>query len=422
MRAPAASLELDQPAADPGRVVRDLGERDVPGGVAPLGVRALGQQPAQHLVGGPLDGGDRRDAEPLVDLGPPGVVDPGDDVLDAEGLAGDPGGDDVGVVAAADGGEAPARSMPASTRVSRSKPTPATCLPAKVGPSRRNACLVLVDDRDRVAEVLEAVREARADPAAAHDHDVHSGPFAGGTRWRPRTLHGWRDRGVLRGRCRSPSHAGGRSVGRTRPYDACVLHQHLSKRVFVGRPLAAPSSARRCCPSASRCRCSPATRCRPWPTPPRRSSSCSPSAGWPSSTTPGTAAAVVVLMAWSSSSYRQNVHAYPSGGGDYEVATTNLGSSAGDASRRAARWTTSSPSRCPSLGCREHHLRRALAARSTGPSSRSARRCVITAAQPARRAGVRRGLRDPDLRLHRRVAARDRVAAFKLGAGHHLTG
>ena len=28
-------------------------------------------------------------------------------------------------------------------------------------------------------------------------------------------------------------------------------------------------------------------------------------------------------------SYRQNVHAYPSGGGDYEVATTNLGPKAG---------------------------------------------------------------------------------------------
>ena len=28
-------------------------------------------------------------------------------------------------------------------------------------------------------------------------------------------------------------------------------------------------------------------------------------------------------------SYRQNVHAYPSGGGDYEVATVNLGRRAG---------------------------------------------------------------------------------------------
>lgn len=38
---------------------------------------------------------------------------------------------------------------------------------------------------------------------------------------------------------------------------------------------------------------------------------------------------VVVVMAVIVASYRQNVHAYPSGGGDYEVATTNLGPRAG---------------------------------------------------------------------------------------------
>jgi amino acid transporter len=44
---------------------------------------------------------------------------------------------------------------------------------------------------------------------------------------------------------------------------------------------------------------------------------------------PWIAAAVVVLMFTVVASYRQNVHAYPSGGGDYEVATTNLGPRAG---------------------------------------------------------------------------------------------
>lgn len=39
--------------------------------------------------------------------------------------------------------------------------------------------------------------------------------------------------------------------------------------------------------------------------------------------------AVVVVMVTVVASYRQNVHAYPSGGGDYEVATTNLGSTPG---------------------------------------------------------------------------------------------
>ena len=38
---------------------------------------------------------------------------------------------------------------------------------------------------------------------------------------------------------------------------------------------------------------------------------------------------VVVVMLVVVASYRQNVHAYPSGGGDYEVATTNLGPRAG---------------------------------------------------------------------------------------------
>ncbi|GAA2465608.1 APC family permease [Streptomyces mauvecolor] len=44
---------------------------------------------------------------------------------------------------------------------------------------------------------------------------------------------------------------------------------------------------------------------------------------------PWIAVAVVVLMFTVVASYRQNVHAYPSGGGDYEVATTNLGPKAG---------------------------------------------------------------------------------------------
>src|SRR5262249_39300531 len=41
------------------------------------------------------------------------------------------------------------------------------------------------------------------------------------------------------------------------------------------------------------------------------------------------AAGVAFLMLVVVASYRQNVHAYPSGGGDYEVATTHLGPRAG---------------------------------------------------------------------------------------------
>ena len=41
------------------------------------------------------------------------------------------------------------------------------------------------------------------------------------------------------------------------------------------------------------------------------------------------ALAVALVMLVVVASYRQNVHAYPSGGGDYEVATVNLGPAAG---------------------------------------------------------------------------------------------
>ncbi|MBB4936022.1 amino acid transporter [Streptosporangium album] len=44
---------------------------------------------------------------------------------------------------------------------------------------------------------------------------------------------------------------------------------------------------------------------------------------------PWVAAAVVLVMLTVVASYRQNVRAYPSGGGDYEVATVNLGRNAG---------------------------------------------------------------------------------------------
>ena len=65
----------------------------------------VGEDAAQHPLGRPRHRGDRGDAEPLVDRGPAGVVDAGHDPLDAEGLPGDPGDQDVRVVAVGDRGE-----------------------------------------------------------------------------------------------------------------------------------------------------------------------------------------------------------------------------------------------------------------------------------------------------------------------------
>ena len=103
-----------------------------------------------------------------------------------------------------------------------------------------------------------------------------------------------------------------------------------SSDCWLGGHNAVTGSGRRCSRSDSRCRCSRATHCRPSPTPPSRSCWCCRPVGlallhytWYA------AAGVAFLMLVVVASYRQNVHAYPSGGGDYEVATVNLGRRAG---------------------------------------------------------------------------------------------
>ena len=110
---------------------------------------------------------------PLVDLGPLGVVDAGDDVLDAEGLAGHPGADDVGVVAAADRGEG-AGGVDAG--VEQRLPVEAEAGHLAAGEVRAEPAEglgVLVDDRDAVPDLLQPAGDGGADAAAAHHDHVH---------------------------------------------------------------------------------------------------------------------------------------------------------------------------------------------------------------------------------------------------------
>jgi hypothetical protein len=73
------------------------------------------------------------------------------------------------------------------------------------------------------------------------------------------------------------------------------------------------------------------------------------------------AAVMLVVVA----SYRQTVHAYPSGGGDYEVATVNLGPTAG--LTVAARFSSTTRSRW-----RSRFLRGSRTQRRSFPSARLA--------------------------------------------------
>ena len=114
------------------------------------------------------------------------------------------------------------------------------------------------------------------------------------------------------------------------------------------------------------------------------------------------AIAVAVVMLTVVASYRQNVHAYPSGGGDYEVATVNLGPTAGVTVASAllvdyvltvaVSISSGIQNAASAIGVR---LRaRGVLGQHPGAGARGA--------QPARRPGVGHVLRRPDLRLHAR--------------------
>src|SRR3954452_3686886 len=115
------------------------------------------------------------------------------------------------------------------------------------------------------------------------------------------------------------------------PYDACVSSiSSLPKRLFVGRPLNTGQLGETLLPKRIAL--------------PIFSSDALSSVAYATQEivlvlalggltflhyTPYMAVAVVVLMGAVVFSYRRTVHAYPSGGGDYEVAQTNFGEKAG---------------------------------------------------------------------------------------------
>ena len=115
-------------------------------------------------------------------------------------------------------------------------------------------------------------------------------------------------------------------------------------------------------------------------------------------------------------SYRQNVHAYPSGGGDYEVATVNLGPTAGLTVASAlmvdyvltvavsiSSGVQNAASALPFLAGHE-------------VAAGGGRGGVADRDEPARRPRVGRGVRDPDVHLHGR-----RSSGWRSGASIRLT-
>ena len=331
-------LQLGELAADPALGDGDPHEQDLAGGLAPQLADLDRQQLAQQPVHRPGHGGDAGDAHALVDLGPLGVVDPGDDVLDAEGLPGHPGADDVGVVAAADRGERAGRVDAGVEQRLPVEAEPGDLAAGEVGAEPAERLRVLVDHRDAVPDLLQPAGDGGADAAAAHHDHVHEElpaelrragavrPRSTGAKLHPAPGAARAGRPVCAGTRAAPAAPGRRGVRTIAPCPACPASDNSRNGSSSGVRSAATGSGESLLPKRLAL--------------PIFASDALSSVAYATQEiliiltlggtaylylAPWLAAAVVVLLIVVVLSYRQVVHAYPSGGGDYEVAMKNHG-------------------------------------------------------------------------------------------------
>lgn len=101
----SAMLDVSDRAAEPGRMKIDVEQGCTGGRVDVLNVRAQWDELAHDLIGRPRYRGNDVDTQLVVDHRARGIIDAGDDALDAKSLPHHSGCDDVGIVPGGDGGE-----------------------------------------------------------------------------------------------------------------------------------------------------------------------------------------------------------------------------------------------------------------------------------------------------------------------------
>src|SRR5919107_1057245 len=215
---------------------------------------------------------------------------------------------------------ASARSTPAVRSTSRSKPKPVTVVPLNSEFSRRNASefwSMIDTECPRASRLCARVEPSRPHPMIT-TCKVRAFPFE--------ECHAERatwQRGSVAGARYGPAHPAVRLALVARPTS-------LVKRLLVGRPFRSDRLHHTLLPKrialpvfASDALSSVAYA------PDEILLTLSIAGATAYAISPWVTLAVAVVMVTVVASYRQNVHAYPSGGGDYEVATVNLGPRAG---------------------------------------------------------------------------------------------
>ena len=236
MRAPVCCSRFGETLATPGDGQHALDKTDRSGRVGPLRDGAGREELADHLLGRPGDRRDRRNAEPLIDLGTARIVDTGHDRRDLVGLPCDARGEDVRVVAARYRRERAFRRQLHRER-SRSKPAPTTSIPPQPVGRRRNAegFLSMTPTVWPIANEPRAARRAPTRPQPTMTTCIRHYATRRGRRW-----HNLRWSVVLR---RAAKLGCSRSyVGRLRPMSSASRSRTSSGSAPEGRPIPLPES------------------------------------------------------------------------------------------------------------------------------------------------------------------------------------
>src|ERR1700722_13438146 len=210
--------------------------------------------------------------------------------------------------------KAPASSIPERSSTSRSKPMPSTRSPENSGDNRLKA----VASRSMTATSWPIRARASARDAPTRPHPITTTRNVGPFRCRA---------AATRGNC---SH----NATATPPLRiGLVLVSKLStatRRLFLGRPFRSDTLAHTLLPKRIALPVFASDALSSVAYAPEEIFLVLSVAGLAAYTmAPWIGLAVAAVMLIVIASYRQNVHAYPSGGGDYEVVTTNLGPTAG---------------------------------------------------------------------------------------------
>src|ERR1700730_13147986 len=210
--------------------------------------------------------------------------------------------------------KAPASSIPERSSTSRSKPMPSTRSPENSGDNRLKA----VPSRSMTATSWPIRARASARDAPTRPHPITTTRNVGPFRCRA---------AATRGNC---SH----NATATPPLRiGLVLVSKLStatRRLFLGRPFRSDTLAHTLLPKRIALPVFASDALSSVAYAPEEIFLMLSVAGVTAyALTPWIGLAVAAVMLVVVASYRQNVHAYPSGGGDFEVVTTNLGDTAG---------------------------------------------------------------------------------------------